>query len=824
MNPERQEKIEHLFLEASELDPVRREVFLAEACQGDTELRQEVESLLRYHEAAGEFLESPALQDHPAAIAEDVRLESRPSMAGHALGRYQVLERIGVGGMGEVYRAYDTHLNRQVALKVLPQDTTAHQDRKIRFVREARAASALNHPNIVTIYDIGQAEGVDFIAMEFIQGETLRDRIASCDLTVCECLDYATQIVAALAAAHSAGIVHRDIKPANIMIAGPTSGPRQAKVLDFGIAKLAESTDAERDNLPYLTTKGLIMGTVAYMSPEQADGRPVDARSDMFSFGAVLYEMLSGQKAFSGASSVSTLAAVLHMDPQPLAGVTPELQNIVFRCLRKDPNLRYQRTAELKQALEACLPMVQDPSAALKSIAVLPFVNLSPDKDNEFFSEGLAEETINALTKLPGLQVTARTSAFSIWAKELDIREIGSKLNVEFILEGSVRRAGSRIRITAQLVNVSSGYHLWSERYEREMIDVFAIQDEIAQAIVDTLRVRLSTGRPLVRRKTTTPEAYTQYFRGRHYQEKRTPDAYAKAKECFERALAEDPRFAPAYLGLAEFYWQNALYGFQYPKTALAKAKEATIRALEIDDALAEGHATLGALLGIAEFDWKGADRAFQRALELDPNSPFVFYRRGSFFLWPLSRPDEAAASLERTLSFDPLSFGTHWVLGYFIYCMRQYERAIKHLRAVIEIEPAFYFAYGVMGMIHLRSGRPEEALAVMEKTSEVTAENPLTIGIRAYVYGSAGKRDEALKLLDLLEKRKEQNYVPAKSFMFTRAGLGEWDQALEWAKRAIVDERDPMTVMNLPMEPLFDPVRTDPRYLSLLRTMNLRS
>jgi len=824
MDPGRLQEIERLFQAASELDPGRRKIFLQESCGGDDALRREVESLLGYHETAGDFLESPAIQDHAAALAGDSSADAAPSMTGRTLGRYQILERVGLGGMGAVYRALDTNLNRTLALKVLRQETTVDHERKTRFVREARAASALNHPNIVTIYDIGQAEGVDFIAMEYIHGQTLQERIASRDLPAHEALEYAVQIAGALAAAHSAGIIHRDIKPANIMITGASSGPRVVKVLDFGIAKLSELTGPSSDSLTNLTGQGIIVGTAAYMSPEQADGKPVDARSDIFSFGAVLYEMFSGRRAFEKSSSFSTLAAVLHEDPKPLTGVSSELEKVVLRCLRKDPNLRYQRTVELKQALDACLHMIQGSALALKSIAVLPFVNLSADKDTDFFSEGLAEEIINVLTKLPGLQVTARTSAFTAWARELDIREIGSKLNVENILEGSVRRAGTRIRITAQLIDIASGYHLWSERYEREMTDVFAIQDDIAHAIVDTLRVRLTKDRPLIKRHTANPEAYTQYFRGRHYQEKRTPEGYARAKECFERALAEDPRFAPAYLGLAEFYWLNALYGFQYPKTALAKAKEATIRALEIDDGLAEGHAILGTLLGIAEFDWKGADRAFCRALELDPNSPFVFYRQGSFYLWPLERPDEAIAALERTLSFDPLSFGTHWVLGYFIYCLRQYERAIKHLRAVIEIEPAFYFAYGIMGMVHLQCGRPEEALAVVEKTSAVGAENPLTIGIRAYIFGRAGKQDEAWKVVRLLEQRAELGYVPAKSFMFAMAGLDEWDQALEWARRAVEDERDPMTIMNLVMEPLFDPVRTDPRYLALLRSANLRS
>jgi serine/threonine-protein kinase len=823
MSPERLQQIEQLYHAASALEPGQREAFLQKACAGNESLRKEVESLLRYERVAENFMETPAMEDQAAALAADWAGDASITMTGRTIGRYRILERIGAGGMGVVYRAHDTHLNRPIALKVLPPGTTADEERKARFVREAKAASALNHPNIVTIYDIGQAEGLDFIAMEYIGGRTLRDLIVSRELPVCEALDYAVQIVHALDAAHAAGIVHRDIKPANIMISGTPPGPRQVKILDFGIAKLLESALPDGLAQTVSTTKGAIIGTAAYMSPEQAEGGQVDARSDIFSFGAMLYEMLSGRRAFHGQSDLSILAAVLREDPEPLASVTPELQKTVFRCLRKDPNLRFQRTGELKRALEACLPLSRGFSPSLKSIAVLPFVNLSADKENEYFSEGLAEEIINFLTKLPGLQVTARTSAFAFRAKELDVREIGSKLNVEHILEGSVRKVGPRIRVTAQLINVANGYHLWSERYDREMTDVFAIQDEIAQAIVSTLRVRLGNDKPLVKRHTASPEAYTLYLRGRHYQEKRTPEGYAKAKECFEQALAEDSRHAPAFLGLAEFYWQNAMYGFQYPKEALAKAKEATIRALEIDDTLAEGHAILGALLGIADFDWRGADRAFQRALELEPNSPSVLFRYANFYLWPLERVNEANAVTERTLAFDPLSVATQWVFGYYLYAEGQYDRALKHLLTVIELEPEFYFAVGVMGLVYVRKGMLDEAIRTLEKACEVRADNPFMMGMLAYGLGKAGRTEEAKKVIDRLERQAELAYVPSKSLMFAWAGLDNWDRAFEFAEKSVYEERDPMTVMNLPREPLFDSVRSDTRFQALLRRMNLR-
>ena len=392
-------------------------------------------------------------------------------------------------------------------------------------------------------------------------------------------------------------------------------------MLDFGLAKLSESSQSG-DTLSEDMTKGSIIGTAAYMSPEQAEGKPIDARSDIFSFGSVLHEMLSGRRAFRGESNLAILTAVLRETPEPLPGIPVNLQNIVSRCLQKDPSLRIQSAVELKLALEACLPLSITSSSPVKTIAVLPFTNLSGDKENEYFSDGLTEEMISALTRLPGLRVTARTSAFALRGKNLDIREIGARLNVEHILEGSVRSSGNRVRVTAQVVNAADGYQLWSERYDREMRDVLDIQDEISHAIVDTLRVHLAKDISLVRRHTSSPEAYSLYLRGRHYQEKHTPEGYSKARQCFEQALAADPKYTLAFLGLAEFYWQNAFYGFQYPKEALASAKEAAIRALEIDDALPEGHALLGTMLGIADCDWRAAGSAFQRALELDANSP----------------------------------------------------------------------------------------------------------------------------------------------------------------------------------------------------------
>jgi TolB-like protein/tetratricopeptide (TPR) repeat protein len=699
---------------------------------------------------------------------------------------------------------------------------TADAERRNRFAREAKAASALNHPNIITIFDIDRVEGVDLIAMEYIIGRTLQDIIACRELSASDAVNYAVQIAQALVAAHSAGIIHRDIKPANIMIAGATGGTSQVKVLDFGLAKLSESLQSV-DTLSEDMTKGSIIGTAAYMSPEQAEGKPIDARSDIFSFGSVLHEMLSGRHAFRGDSNLAILTAVLREMPEPLpAGLPISLQNIVLRCLQKDPALRVQSAVELKSALEACLPLSMDSSSPAKTIAVLPFANLSGDKENEYFSDGLTEEIINAIAGLPGLRVTARTSAFALRGKNMDIREIGAKLNVEHILEGSVRSSGNRVRVTAQVVNAADGYQLWSERYDREMRDVLDIQDEISHAIVETLRVQLVKDTALVRRHTRSPEAYSLYLRGRHYHEKHTPEGYNKARQCYERALAADPKYTLAFLGLADYYLMNAFYGFQYPREALAGAKEAAMRALEMDDSLPEGHALLGTMLGIADCDWRAAGLAFQRALELDANSSYVLFRYANFYLWPQGRAEEATALIERTLSIDPLWVLAHWVLAYYIYARRQYDRAISHLLDVIKMEPAFYLAHCVLGLAYTQQGMQHEAIGALERACELCRGNPFTLGMLAYGLGKAGKSKDARDLIEKLRADGQHSYVPAKSLMFAWAGLDAPDDVLACAERSL-DDRDPMTIMNLIQEPVLDFVRSDPRYSALLRKINLQ-
>ncbi|MBE3133066.1 MAG: protein kinase, partial [Acidobacteria bacterium] len=631
--------------------------------------------------------------------------------SGTRLGPYEIQAAIGAGGMGEVYRARDTRLGRDVAIKVLPLELVKDPAALERFQREARAASTLNHPHICTIYDIGETDpstdstgspqagsgqAAPFIAMELLEGQTLRERLRSADgesvrsdsvretspLRIAQIVDLGLQLADALEAAHAKGIIHRDIKPANIFLT--TRGT--AKLVDFGVAKLLSEphpadTEAPTTAGGWGTGAGVALGTVDYMSPEQVRGEALDARTDLFSLGVVLYEMATGLAPFRGATSGAVLGEILTKAPTaPVRlnpDVPPDLERIVNKLLEKDRALRYQSAREMfvdltrlkreRESGRAAAPGVWAPPR-IPSLAVLPFTNLSADKENEYFSDGLAEDIIDALTQVPGLRVMARTSAFAFRGKEADVREIGARLNVETILEGSVRRAGNRIRVTAQLVNASDGYHLWSQRFDREMTDVFAIQDEISQAIVEKLRVRLSANRPLVKRYTENLAAYDLCLKARYHLLKLTQEGREAGRQYCEQAIALDPDYALAYVVLAESYFWSAYWGSTNPREAFARAKSAALEALRIDDTIADAHSALGTVLGTGEFDWHGAEREFRRALELNPFSAVVRYDYAwcyaMWFLLPLGRVEQALTEMRRALELDPLDPFYNSLLG----------------------------------------------------------------------------------------------------------------------------------------------------------------
>jgi serine/threonine-protein kinase len=757
--------------------------------------------------------------------------------AGVHIGPYEILDLLGAGGMGEVYKARDTRLRRMIALKALPPEKTAQAERRQRFLQEAQAASRLNHPNIVTIYDVLEEDGVCFIAMEYVAGITLDVACAGRGLPLKAAMKYALEVADALVAAHTAGIIHRDLKPANIII----TADGRVKLLDFGLAKLIDpmTPAGEAETAGLRTNTGAIVGTAAYMSPEQAEGRELDARSDIFSFGLVLYEMLCGQRAFRGDSWISTLAAILRDEPRPLpeinAAIPALLAQHVKICLRKIPAQRFQSMLEVREALaEAVAAMASSGTAAAAglpatrpsspvlaqqdatSIAVLPFANLSADKENEYFSDGLAEEIINALTKVPELRVIARASAFTFRGKEQDLRAIGEKLNVGTILEGSVRRAGNHVRVTAQLIKVSDESHLWADRYDREMTDIFAIQDEISQAIASALKVKLAHPRG----RTANIEAYQYYLKGLYWYQRYNPESLAKAKIAFERALELDPSYAPAYAGLAVFYYGLGALCIKRMIEMAPLAKSAAQKALDIDPTLSEAHSVLGMVMGAVEFNWKAAERHIQDALAADPVPPLARLRCGLYFLTPQGRFEEAVVQYQKALETDPLSMMAHFGLAFVFYCQRNYDAAIEHAASATDLYPEYWLVHLAMGMALSQKGALEQSIVSLEKTVQLSPSFTLASGFLAAAYARSGNEDRARTLIDELKAKSARQYISPTCFAIYHAALGDGERAVEYLE-ASFEDRDPY-VTRMAAEPYFDFLQTNTRYRELLVKMKL--
>jgi eukaryotic-like serine/threonine-protein kinase len=691
--------------------------------------------------------------------------------------------------MGEVWKARDTRLDRNVAIKQLEGRHSA------RFQQEARAIAALNHPNICTLHDVGP----DYLVMEYVEGKPLRG-----PLEVEEAVKLALQIASALEEAHRGGILHRDLKPGNILV----NEKGTAKLLDFGLAKLMTDSDTDVTK----TSEGTVLGTAAYMAPEQAEGKPLDERSDIFSFGAVLYEMLSGSRAFKGSSSARVLSAVLRDDPSPLHAPA-EIQRIVKRCLAKQPRERFSSVRELRVALEqiALIPAGSaKPVDHQPSIAVLPFANMSADKENEYFSDGLAEEILNLLTKIPGLKVIARTSAFSFRGKEQDIRKIAETLGVSHVLEGSVRRAGSRLRVTAQLIHAEDATHLWSERYDRDMTDVFAIQDEIGQAISEALKLRLAP-----RAGTANIEAYQNYLKGQYHRVRYTAESLAKAKECFEQALAIDPNYAPAYSGLAGYCCVLAALGMKPACDVLPLAKSAAEKALAIDPANSEAHSVLGLVAATYDFRWEAADLHFRQAMATEPVAHTVRYRYVFYYLLPLGRVANAMGQSQLGLKTDPLSMVLHNGMAWSLYFAKKYREAIDYARRALEIDPNFYIIWFSMGLAQFHAGFRQEGIASLQRAVELAPWWYLGVGSLAAAYYQTGDREHGQELSSKLVAR---GHTLGASVYY--AAAGEVDGMFETLDAAY-GKRD-TNLLQVLSDPFFEPYRADPRYHALLQRMNL--
>lgn len=819
-------------------------------------------------------------------------------LTAHAkISRYRITSKIATGGMGEVYLAEDTRLNRKVALKVLPAEVVNSRDRLQRFEQEAQAASALNHPNIITIYEIGAEGDTHFIATEFIEGETLRRRLQSNRLEINETLDIAIQIATALDAAHRSRIVHRDIKPENVMV----REDGLVKVLDFGLAKSTESKAAEIDTeaatrAQVNTNPGMIIGTVAYMSPEQARGKAVDTRTDVWSLGVVLYEMTSARPPFLGETVSDTIAAILKSEPPLLDEDTPgELQRIIRKTLQKNAEERYQTVKDLlidlknlKHDLELDITLgrertaptnrnvnsetktgrgaTTDPVRAvstidyvsgelkkqkfglaagvavlmlaavafaywfyssqnspIESIAVMPFVNESGNADADYLSDGMTEVLITSLSQIPKLNVKARSTTFRYKGKNIDPRQVGTELRVQAVLSGRIVQRGDQLTLSLELIDARTENVIWTEQYNRRQAEVVSLQSDIARDVAKKLQAKLSgmDESRVTRQYTENAEAYELYLKGRFFAGGQvTEEGLAKSIHYQQQAIEKDPNFALAYVGLARSYTSlGHVWGFLPPHETFPKAKVALTKALQLDEALADAHTALADYYYSYEWNWLAAEQEFKRAIQLNPTDAAAHCGYGSYFQ-SMQRFDEAIAERKLCRELDPLSPTATANVGYPYYFARQYDQAIGHYQKALELDPNYSWAYLWIGQAYLGKRMYNEAIANINKAIALSEGNVRMKATLGYAYAVEGKRGEAQQIIVELQAQSKQKYVSAYFIAVIYSGLGDKDQAFGWLEKAY-QERHPYLTL-LTVEPVFDNLRSDPRYAELQRKVGL--
>ncbi|NOT63445.1 MAG: protein kinase [Acidobacteria bacterium] len=876
MKPEHWQQLDQLLEAALERPSAARAAFLAEACAGNETLRQEVESLLRADARAASFIETPAAALAAEALAQQPAWDAltAPSWVGQRLGHYEMLALLGAGGMGEVYLAQDVQLGRKVALKLLPARFTVEVERVRRFEREARTVSALNHPNILTIYEIGtlatEAGETHFIATEFIDGQTLRERLHGGRLELNEALDLTLQIVGALSVAHAANIIHRDIKPENVMV----RRDGLVKVLDFGLAKLNEApvlpANSSVSTLEKLSTEpGAVMGTVAYMSPEQARGQKADARSDLFSLGVLLFEMLAGQRPFAGATTSDVIAAVLTAEPpplrQPCAAASAELEQIIGKCLSKEREARYQSAEELIVALKALqsgsqvegtatsrqletakarfaswrwpaiaglaavlmaglvwfLVWRRVPPDQIKSLAVLPLRPLQAGTRDEALELGTTSTLITRLGSLRQLIVRPESAVEKYARADQDPLAAGREQKVDAVLDNRYQRVGDKLRFRLRLLRVADGATLWADTLDQQTTDSFAIEDALSAKVTGGLKLTLSEAEKelLAKRYTKSAEAWQLYVRGRLLLHTRRIPDIEKAITYFEQAIALDPGFALAYAKLGHAYASLSWVGQAPPKELAPKTKAALDQALKLDDQLAEAHAHLAEYKHYYEWDFAGAELEHKCALELNPSSADV-RQAYAFYLTYMGRFEQAIPEIKKAEELDPTSIWISRNVAQTLYFARRYDDAIEQSRRVIDLHPNSGPAYNWLIKAWEMKGDEQSAFAAYLKRAEANRASPDELAGMKVAFASGGLKGYRRWELDRRLAREKSRYVGHGDIAIFYAQLGEKEQALARLQRAVEDRT--LYVVTLTIEPQWDSYRTDPRFVALVRRVGL--
>jgi TolB-like protein/Flp pilus assembly protein TadD len=888
MEPERWQSIERLYHAALEVEESRRPAFLQDACGGDEALRREIEVLLSREKRAEKFMETPALEVAARTLAQD-RNQNQPKpsldedelhLAGKTISHYKVLAKLGGGGMGVVYEAEDIRLGRRVALKFLPEKLAGDERSLQRFQREARAASSLNHPNICTIYEVEEHDHHPVIVMELLEGKSLKQRISEGPISTDELLDFGIQTSDALEAAHAKGIIHRDMKPGNIFVVGRG----RVKILDFGLAKVLSPHVAEdQSEEESLTLEGVIPGTTSYMSPEQVRGEEIDARSDLFSLGVVLYEMATGQRPFVGKNRVVLMNAVLNTKPSAPTEIKPSLPSgldpIIAMGLEKDRERRYQHAADICSDLKRLKgKMEKGPaevaSAApvrlnarrtrnatarhktiwrgglfglglllllalatvvwrqrhfgmaaavpISSIAVLPLVNLSGDAGQEYFADGMTEALTTDLARMENVQVISRSSTMQYKDTKKLLPDIAHELHADAIVEGSVQRSGNRVRVTAQLIRAATDKHLWAETYERDFRDILALQDDVASAIAKQIESKLGGAQPqpLPKAQRISAEAYEAYLKANSYQDQFD---LQKSIDYYNQAIKLDSNYAPAYAHMANSYFFLGFFSAIPPNQAWGKVKELAMLAIEKDDQLPEGHAALASAKLHYDWDFPGAEREFKRALELNHSDADI--RHGyAHFLMAMGRMDESAAESRRAVDLDPVDDELGACLCWHRFAAHQYDNSIKLTLDMLKRQPDDPFELAILGWNYEQTGVPEQAVAEFKKAVELTGkDSPLFTFLLAglgHAYALSGRRSDAEQILQSLLERTKRSYVSPFDIALIYSALGEKDTAFAWMTKAVA-ERSTWLVYSK-WEPRLDPLRSDPRFQDLLHRIGL--